>query len=300
MAEARFLCIIADDFGIGPATSRGILELAELGRLSGTVLLVNSPYTEAAVRAWRQAGLRLDLGWHPCLTLDRPIAPAAEVPTLIGPDGNFWPLGRFLTRLHLGRVRTDEIERELRAQYQRFVELVGHPPAVVNTHQHVGLFPPVGWCVRRVLADARARPYLRRVREPWALLARAPGARIKRTVLTVLGRWESRRQVRDGFPGPEWVLGITDPPCVRDPRFFTRWLRLVPGREVELVCHPGHYDESLIGRDCSADDGRLQRRVDELRLLHQPELLDACRQAGLAIVTPSELLARCGEARHAA
>src|SRR6266478_3604341 len=128
MAATRSLCVIADDYGIGPETSRGILELAGRGRLSGTVLLVNSPYTEEAVRAWRQAGLPLDLGWHPCLTMDPPIAPVEQVPSLVGPDGNLWPLGRFLARLGVGLVRTAEIELELRAQYQRFLELVGHPP----------------------------------------------------------------------------------------------------------------------------------------------------------------------------
>jgi hypothetical protein len=61
---------------------------------------------------------------------------------------------------------------------------------------------------------------------------------------------------------------------------------------VELACHPGHWDPSLIGRDCREDDGLLQRRVDELRLLHLPSFLDACRRAGFTRVGPSELLAR--------
>ena len=54
-ASQRFLVVTADDFGIGPATTHGILELALQGRVTATVLLVNSPHAEAAVRAWRQA-----------------------------------------------------------------------------------------------------------------------------------------------------------------------------------------------------------------------------------------------------
>src|SRR5437588_127944 len=44
----RCLVVVADDFGIGPATSRGILDLAAKGLVTGTVLLVNSPYAEEA------------------------------------------------------------------------------------------------------------------------------------------------------------------------------------------------------------------------------------------------------------
>ncbi len=112
---------------------------------------------------------------------------------------------------------------------------------------------------------------------------------------------ESRHQVADGFPGNDWLAGITDPAWVRNPEFFARWLTQVPGRSVELACHPGRLDATLVGRDCTAHDGLIQRRVDELRLLHQPNFLDACRRASLTRVTPSELLAhRTGRLAHAA
>src|SRR5262249_14499418 len=105
--EARHLIVTADDFGIGPATSRGILELAAEGLVTCTVLLVNSPHAENAVEAWRRAGRRPELGWHPCLTLDRPVLPAWEVPSLVRPDGTFWPLGRFVGRLLFGLIQPE-------------------------------------------------------------------------------------------------------------------------------------------------------------------------------------------------
>src|SRR5262245_40029297 len=70
---ARCLVVVADDYGIGPETSRGILELAQLGVVTGTVLLVNSPHAEEAARRWRAARPDADLGWHPCLTMDSPV-----------------------------------------------------------------------------------------------------------------------------------------------------------------------------------------------------------------------------------
>jgi predicted glycoside hydrolase/deacetylase ChbG (UPF0249 family) len=293
MDATRFLVVIADDFGIGPETSRAIVELAARGLVTGTVLLVNSPHAAGAVAAWRRAGVPLEVGWHPCLTLDPPVSPPGRVPSLVGPDGRLWPLGQFLSRLYLHQVCPRQIEAELRAQYDRFVEVLGYPPALVNSHQHVSLFPPVGAVLRKVLADRCPHlPYLRRVREPWPMLRRIPGARLKRTALTLLGRAEAWRQRQAGFPGNDWLAGITDPPWVRDPAFFARWLAWVPGRDVELACHPGHPDPTLVGRDCTEHDGLLQRRVDELGLLRQPTFVEACRRAGFTRVTPTEWLAR--------
>lgn len=302
MDATRFLVVIADDYGIGPETSRGILELAARNLVTGTVLLVNSPYAQDAVRSWRQSGSGLEMGWHPCLTLDAPCAPASRVPTLLGSDGRLLPLRRFLARLYLQQICPRQIEAELHAQYDRFLELVGHAPAVVNAHQHVSLFPPVGSILRRVLRErGTPLPYLRRVQEPWSMLGCIPGARKKRTLLTLLGRIETRHQVRDRFPGNDWLAGITDPPWVSDPGFFARWLALVPGRIVELACHPGRRDSTLIGRDCTEHDGLVQRRVDELRLLQQPNFLEVCRQAGFTLVSPTQLRAhQTGRLIHAA
>jgi chitin disaccharide deacetylase len=286
----RLLTVVADDFGIGPRTSAGILHLARRGVVTASVLLVNSPHAEASVRSWRHGGCPMELGWHPNLTLDRPILSACRVASLVGPDGQFLSLGQFMRQWLLGRLVPSQIEAELAAQLGRFRELVGHLPTLVNTHQHVGLFPPVGEVLLRVLAQRRCRPYVRRVQEPVATLAQVPGARLKRLMLNHLGRQSTRLQAALGFPGNEWLAGITDPPWVKDADFFARWLRLMPGRRVELICHPGFRDETLLGRDCHEGDGLLLRRVDELAHLERPAFFEAVRAGGFALVAPAQFL----------
>lgn len=285
----RYLVVTADDYGIGAETSRGILELATLGRVTATVLLVNSPHAEPAVRVWQQSGRPVQLGWHPCLTLDRPIAPAERVPSLLRPDGTFYPLGSFMKRVALGLARPAEIECELRAQYERFIELVGQPPSVVNSHHHVQVFPPVGSILHKILSGRRRMPYIRRVREPLSMLRAIPGARAKRAFLCFLGRREARLQERGSFPGNDWLAGVTDPPHVHDPEFLVRWLSRIPGEVVELTCHPGFRDETLVGRDCTMTDGQLERRVQERSLLRDESFAAACRRAGWTLVSPADL-----------
>ncbi len=299
MDGMRYLVVTADDYGIGPATSQGILDLAARGLVTGAVLLVNSPHAEAGVRRWKQSGVPLELGWHPCLTLDRPVLPAARVPNLVGPDGRFHPLGTFLRRLIRCKVSPDEIAAELHAQHDRFCELVGRPPTVVNAHHHVHIFPPVGRILLDVLSRSRPLPYVRKVREPWAVLRSVPGARLKRAFLSFAGRRAARQQEERGFPGNDWLAGITDPAWVSDPEFLTRWLAHVPGRVVELTCHPGYLDTTVAGRDGSLADGQLQRRVCELELLRSPSFRDACRRAGFTLIAPSALAQKAGGARAA-
>jgi predicted glycoside hydrolase/deacetylase ChbG (UPF0249 family) len=240
--DKRFLIVTADDFGIGTETSRGILDLAAQGLVTCSVLLTNSPHADSAVRLWRQRGMRVELGWHPCLTLDGPVAPPERVASLVDEAGRFRSLGGFLGRLAAGRIVAAELELELLAQYERFCALVGHAPTVVNAHHHVHIFEPIGTILADLLSGQAAQTFVRHVREPWSTLALIPGARVKRAFLSALGWRTAARFSAAGFPGNDWLAGVTDPHCVADPEFMTRWLRRTPGRVVELTCHPGYTD----------------------------------------------------------
>jgi predicted glycoside hydrolase/deacetylase ChbG (UPF0249 family) len=286
----RFLVVTADDFGIGPETTRGILQLATQGVVTSTVLLVNSPFAAAGVAAWQAAGKPVELGWHPCLTIDTPVLPATEVPSLVDANGRFPRLGTLLKRLALGRVRKAEIEAEFRAQHRRFIELVGAPPANVNAHHHVHIFRPIGDALSRILSENK--PFVRRVVEPFGTLRGVPGANLKRKLLTWFGGRAASRQQAAGLPGNDEAIGITDPVFTQKPEFFVRWLAASRGRFVELGCHPGHFDYTLEGRDGTLLDGCIHRRPRELAMLSQPSFLSATKAAGFTLVSAAEMAHR--------
>lgn len=292
----RLLLVTADDFGIGPDTSRGILELGKLGVVTSTVLLVNSPFAAECVAAWRAAGCPLELGWHPCLTIDAPVLPPEQVPTLVNADGRFPRLGQLLKRVVRGRVSAAEVEAEWRAQYRRFIELVGHSPANVNAHHHVHIFRTVGECLARILPP---NTFVRRVVEPWRTVRRVPGARLKRAFLSHFGKKAARRQDAAGFVGNDTLAGVTDPPFVHAPDFFSRWLASAPGRFVELSCHPGYFDATLDGRDGTIADGHMHRRARELELLREPGFREDVRRAGFRLVTGADVSGACRSRRAA-
>lgn len=272
----RQLLVIADDFGIGPATSQGILDLASRGIVTGTVLLVNSPFAVQAVDAWRRAGKPLELGWHPCLTLDKPLSPSRQIASLVGGDGRFHSLAAFLTRLMTWRIDPEHVRRELDAQYERYCDLTGAPPALVNAHHHLQVFSPIAAVLRELLCRQSPRPYVRRVREPARLLWSVPEARLKRTLLAWQGSRPARGLDRHGFPGNTHLAGLS-----------VEWLQRVPGAVVEVVCHPGHYDATLLGRDSPGGVVALKRRVQELELLQHPGFRQRCNAAGFTLTAPS-------------
>jgi predicted glycoside hydrolase/deacetylase ChbG (UPF0249 family) len=289
MEQARKLIVVADDFGIGPEVSRGILELMLRGSVTSTVLLANSPFVEAAIRRWDRAGRPGEMGWHPNLTMDEPVARSRDVHTLLSEKGTFFPLGTLLLRIATGRFQYSHLVNELDAQYRRCHDLIGQPPKIVNGHKHIHVFPIIGQALAAVLKRWRVRPYIRRVVEPLSSWIRVPGARLKRMFLTLLGRWSARQQAPTNRRGNDSLAGISDPIWVEDPQFYARWLKRIPGRVVELMVHPGHRDKTLIGRDCSASDGQLERRVAEQRMLEHPSFLSACDRAGFVLQSTTQI-----------
>ena len=97
-------------------------------------------------------------------------------------------------------------------------------------------------------------PYLRSSTSPGRCWSACPGH--QRVFLSVLGQWSARWQQAAGLPGNDYLVGVTDPPWVKDPEFFARRLKMTPGNVVELMVHPGHLDETLLGRDCTRSDGQ--------------------------------------------
>ena len=85
------------------------------------------------------------------------------------------------------------------------------------------------------------------------------------------------------------LAGVTDPPFVREANFFERWLTSARGQVVELICHPGHFDPTLVGRDGKLGSAAIHRRPWELESLSHPSFFTAVRAAGFTMMTAAEV-----------
>jgi len=242
----RRVVVTADDFGLHPDINEGVVRAHRDGVVRCASLVAGGDAFEEAVDALR--GLpSLQAAVHLTLVEERPVLPPSRVPSLVGADGRFvYDHRRFVGRWLAGRVRTGEVERELRAQVER-VLAAGVRPVHLNAHQHLHLLPGV-WKVALALAEEYGIPRLRHSRFQTVFERSSPAAAPFRAGLNVLsarGRRVAARRPRAPRLVPTVGLhaaGRLDAAALRG------ILRALPDGVHELVTHPGRTTPALRAR----------------------------------------------------
>lgn len=221
----KFLIVNADDFGYGASVNRGIAEAIDQGVVTSAGLMVNTPGTLEAVgmAAERKA---LSLGLHVNFT--------NEAERLVEFDDP--PVCR----------------RELRRQFDRFVELVGRLPTHLDSHQHIH----------------RRRPCLPSFLE----LAEEHGVPLRDQPPVVF---------KGGFYG-QWEYGVSDPSKVSLEALARILSRELTSGIYELAVHPGYSDPGV--HYVYHSD-----RENELRTLTDPRLRELLRDEGIQLISYHEL-----------
>ena len=273
------LVVNADDFGMSPAISRGILTAHRDGIVTSTSLLGNTPDLDGAARLLADAP-GLGVGAHLVLAGGAPVADAAQVPSLVAPGGGFWPRAQdFVLAWARGRVSPADIEREFDAQVAR-LRGAGIEIDHLDTHQHLGFLPAVGRAVEAVARRYGIAGIRSAVERPTLAWATDPLRGLEAGVLTGLA-WLTRRQLGARRHGPQsW--GYVESGRLDEIRVLEIIGRLGPGAH-ELICHPGEED-SVAG----AERARYQR-VGEIAALTSPKLRRALEQRGVTLCRWGEL-----------
>ncbi len=207
----RRLIVNADDFGLTAAVSRGILAAHHRGIVTSTTVLVNRSVDRDLVRRARDEGL--PLGLHVNLTLGTPITDGRS---LVDVEGRFVRDPRRAT----AQAIPEEAEREVDAQVERFIDLVGRAPVHLDSHHHVGLYSPV----REAMLGAARRLGVPVRSEDDAARARARS----------LGLRTPDHFIGGSGPDPYWTLART-----------LDHLRRLPDGTSEFMTHPGFFDDEL-------------------------------------------------------
>ncbi|MBN8472527.1 ChbG/HpnK family deacetylase [Corallococcus exiguus] len=232
MASRTRLIVNADDLGLHPSLDAGILKAHREGIVTSATLLAMGPCAAEAVGLAKAQGLAV--GVHLALSTRLSCAAPAEAVRTVAPGGRLrgnW--AEFAKAWVTGRVRREELERELSAQLFRAREL-GAKVDHLDGHQHLHLLPGV----RSVVEGIAAREGLP-LRWPDALprasWLRAPGPALKTTVLAVLARTAPRARmgVRRVSAGGVFEAGRLDESAL------LAVLDSLPAGDFELGCHPG-------------------------------------------------------------
>jgi predicted glycoside hydrolase/deacetylase ChbG (UPF0249 family) len=214
VTASRTLIVNADDFGLTPGVSRGILEAGARGIVTSTTVLVNRPIDPELIDRLESSGL--GVGLHLNLTLGAPASDARRVPSLV--DGE----GRFVRdpREAAARADRDQARIELGNQIDAFRRLFGRFPTHLDSHHHVGVHAPI---LPLVLDFARAIDVPVRSQDD-AVRAAARRARLRT---------------------PERMLGEAGTEAYWSAERLLEHLGALPAGVTEFMTHPGYFDDAL-------------------------------------------------------
>ncbi len=272
----RTVVLCADDFGLSDGVSRGIVELAEAGRLSATGAMTNMPGWRRMAPDLRPLKGRIGIGLHLNLTTGSPLGAMPH----LAPSGTFPRLKELLAGAIRRRLPEAEIRAEIARQLDAFVEAHGEPPAFVDGHQHVHVLPGIR---RALLRELLERGYAGGVwlRDPSdrtsAILGR-PIGRSKALIVKSLARGFARDAEAAGLRTNKGFSGFApldlSVPATRV--FEDAFSRL--GKAHAVMCHPGYADDELRGLDPAVES-----RPEELTYLKSDAFRDMLEGRGIGL-----------------
>jgi hopanoid biosynthesis associated protein HpnK len=251
-SSRRQLVVNADDFGISRGVNRGIVEAHRDGVVTSASLMANAPSAEDALT---RAAIYPDLGLglHLTLTAGVPLCRPEHIPTLVDGEGCLYALGALLARLSLGRVRSDDLRRELTAQVEWALRR-GVRPSHLDSHHHVHVHPRLASMVIDLARDHDV-PWVRCPAEggPSPALLKLPPKDAARTLAISSFGLRARALVQAaGLRTTRHFRGIGLGMGFDESRLLATLSALPPGL-TELMTHPGYPDDELARLTVFAD-----------------------------------------------
>jgi hypothetical protein len=276
MPPIRSVVLCADDFGLADGVSRGIVELAAMGRLSATGAMTNMPGWRRAAADLKPLKGRIGLGLHLNLTAGSPLGAMPK----LAPSGAFPPVKELLPRALKRGLDADEIAGEIGRQLDAFEEAHGERPAFVDGHQHVHVLPVIRAALMRVLGEKgyAGRVWLRDPSDTMAAILRRPIGRNKALIVKSLALGFSGAAQRAGFETNRGFSGFApfDLSVPAAQVFQEAFSGL--GESPVVMCHPGHVDEELRGLDPAVES-----RPAELAYLRSDAFGSLLEERGIQI-----------------
>jgi hopanoid biosynthesis associated protein HpnK len=272
--------INADDFGLCRPVNEGIVLAHSEGILTSATLMANTPgFDEAVARA--KDNPRLGVGVHLNLVRGRPLSRPEEVPGLVGRDGRFlFKPSSLIRKIASGRIRTSELERELRAQVEKALAS-GLSLTHLDSEKHLHAFPPVFRVVIRLAREygfQRVR-FINEIR-----LSGHVGQSLKAAFLSACCLRMRGEVQKAGLVNPDAFYGICNSGRMTAAALGKIFRRL-PDGAAEVMVHPGFQTPELFEVEREVGRYYINRfRERELRALLDPGLPPILRELGIDLI----------------
>ena len=280
------LIITADDFGIGRATSAGIIRAHRDGPVTAASLMtVTGDHAKASV-ALLGGAPDLEVGLHLVLAgpRGRPLV-ARTGSGLVDANGRFLSNAKLWLRAWSGQLDRNAVVEEIAAQAEMFRALLGRPPSYVDSHYHAHQLPAIRAALLEVVRSGILPPVTRTTVEPSGIRAGVKSARIRRWAAHWLGSQARAEFRRQHLWTNDFFFGMLDSTDLCYPFPWSRYLGRFPrSGTVEWVVHPGLLDDTLVG-----EDHYITERVRELEVLTSTAAFEALARAGAKLATKAAL-----------
>lgn len=262
------LLVQGDDFGFTKAVTLGIIEGIDNGILRNTGLFANTPSAVLAAELMKGRD-------HACFGIDfnlvagKPVSDPKEVPHLVDENGDFIKSG---VRIRDPRWQTEEgrremfpqeeVTKEIRAQYNRFIELTGKQPGYL--HGHSISYETYNEAIEE-LSRETGIPYSMKL--------------LKEKGVVMAGMHMSTASKNKTFDPFEQLNKDTKADVLRDKE-------LILSSDLALIiCHPGYMDADLINMTTLSIE-----RVKDLAMMVDPEIKKFVEENNIELVTYRDLL----------
>lgn len=261
------LIVNADDFGISESINEGIVDSHTHGIVTATTWVANG---NTSMEAANLAPETLDVGLHLALQDVQPLSEPRSFNGLLTSKGHLpaghWPVVSWIMRKQGSRT---VIRREWLAQLARFETIFGRWPTHIDSHKHIGLFPPLQDLILEIAmhaGNAHVRTPVDVSYLPSSLVFSTFGKRLKKKTKTM------------NLPGTDAFLGYQNTGHMTQPHLDMALHRVQEG-VTELMVHPGSHNEPA----------GYQRKAERTALTSQEtrRLVDSL---GILLVSPSDVI----------
>lgn len=165
------VCYCADDYGLNPAISSGIIELVAQHRLHATSCMTQAHDWFQTAHHLKPFLSTIDIGLHLNFT------------HIFDEHTVAFPLNTLMQKAWLHRLDRTQLRESIQEQWQRFTDALGKAPDFIDGHQHIHQFPVIREVLIEFLIEQNFKGWVRNLQHSFS----APHHQFKTQMLMLLG-----------------------------------------------------------------------------------------------------------------
>lgn len=274
------LIITADDYGMSEGVNKAIDAGIDAGLITSTNVMTNMPFYKDAIKFKDRKDVSIGLHW--VLACGNPVLPPEEIPTLVAPNGEFYPYPEFRQRLRKKLISFSDIKKELIAQYNLYYALMGQPD-YWNTHQNTH----VDFGVYRLFVDTAVELGINKMRSHQRIHVKQSNGSQKRSLKwrvlepvksKMLDRWQNSAH-KKGISSPDGLIVCRNRADINNLEYVFANISWKNKNVGEYVIHPATKNDSpYFG-------GIVDRRISDYKIFTSSKTKEIIEKADIELTT---------------